>query len=484
MRLLFLFLLNCTSLIAQQVIVTPYIQPGNAPSLNKEEKVIIWQTDSIAATFKVDYGTKRNFSQSAVVKATPLQLGNSKTILYRAVLPDLLFDKQYNYRVTLNGKAVGQSLFSTRSTKPSSRFVVFGDCGIGTPAQAQVAYQAYLEKPDFVLITGDNVYQRGQVSEYLRNYFPYFNSATATSQTGAPLMRSTPFYLSIGNHDVGASNLTTYPDGLAYYYYFDLPLNAPAFPRTVKPIGTPERIAAFKRATAPRFPNMANYSFDYGNVHIVCLDANTYVHPFDPELVSWLETDLKNSNATWKLVAFHHPGFNSSNAHYNAQWMRALSPVFENSKVDMVLNGHVHNYQRSHPLKFEPKRDAKGNAVIDTLGRVDGKFTLDMKFDGKKNTRPDGIVYIVTGAGGAGLYDTAISNKPERWKHEPSTNWVPFTAKLISNIHSYTVIETKKKRLILRQFDVNRNLLDKIEMFRPQSTGTLKNPNPKRNISI
>lgn len=100
---------------------------------------------------------------------------------------------------------------------------------------------------------------------------------------------------------------------------------------------------------------MANYSFDHGNVHILCLDANVYVYPFEQELLKWIETDLKNSQATWKLVAFHHPGFNSSNAHYNAQWMHALSPVFERRRVDMVLNGHVHNYQRSRPLKFEPK---------------------------------------------------------------------------------------------------------------------------------
>jgi hypothetical protein len=209
---------------------------------------------------------------------------------------------------------------------------------------------------------------------------------------------------------------------------------------------------------------MANYSFDHGNVHILCLDANQYVYPFDQELLQWMETDLKNSQATWKLVAFHHPGFNSSNAHYNAQWMRALSPVFERTGVDMVLTGHVHNYQRSHPLKFEPKRDSAGNPVIDTLGRVDGKFSLDMQFDGKAKTRPDGVVYIVTGAGGARLYDTAFTNKPELWKHSPAENWVPFTTKFISNIHSYSVIETGPTRLILRQFDVNRDLLDRIEI--------------------
>jgi 3',5'-cyclic AMP phosphodiesterase CpdA len=275
-------------------------------------------------------------------------------------------------------------------------------------------------------------------------------------------MRSVPFYLAIGNHDVGAMDLATYPDGLAYYYYFDLPLNAPAFLQTVTPKGTPDQTLHFQEAAGSRFPNMANYSFDHGNVHIVCLDANPYVAPFEPELIRWMETDLKASKATWKLVAFHHPGFNSSKAHYNAQWMRALSPVFERAGVNLVLNGHVHNYQRTHPLTFKPKTDSQGNAIIDSTGRVDGMFTLDQDFDGRKKTRPRGVLYVVTGAGGAGLYDTAFSNKPELWKHDPVENWVPFTAKFISHVHLFSVIKTQNKTLTLRQVDVQGNLLDQI----------------------
>lgn len=102
--------------------------------------------------------------------------------------------------------------------------------------------------------------------------------------------------------------------------------------------------------------------------------------------------------------------------------------------------------------------------MIDTLGRLDGKFSIDMQFDGKAKTRPDGVLYIVTGAGAAGLYDTAFTNKPKLWKHDPAENWVTFTAKVISNIHSYSVIETRLTRLILPQFDVNRKLLDRIEI--------------------
>lgn len=450
--------------LSQQIQVRPYIQPGNAPALSREEKVIIWQTDSIPASFTVAYGTNRSYNTPAIVKITALNLGNAHPIIYRAVLPDLTFNTQYHYRVSMNGNTIAEASFTTRSTKSSARFVVFGDCGIGTAAQAKVAWQTSLIKPEFVLITGDNVYSRGRVSEYLKNYFPYFNGTETSSAKGAPLIRSVPFYVVVGNHDVAASNLVTYPDGLAYFYYFDHPLNAPAFKRTVTARGTPEQLAAFKKATGSRYPDMANYSFDHGNVHIVCIDANIYVHPFEQDFLEWLENDLKSSKATWKIVNYHQPGFNSSNAHYSQQWMRVLSPVFERSGVDLVLNGHVHNYQRSHPLQFAPDLNAAGKPIIDSTGKVNGKFTLDTRFDGKENKKPNGVIYIVTGAAGAGLYDTAFSNKPAKWVHLPESNWVPFTARFISHVHSFSVIETKGNKLTFKQLDADGKLLDEIRI--------------------
>ncbi|HEV7333624.1 MAG TPA: metallophosphoesterase family protein [Flavisolibacter sp.] len=460
--LLLLFVILSGRCLSQKIQVTPFIQPGNAPTLLREEKVIIWQTDSLPGSFTVEYGTNMRYNQTATVKSTPLNLQNAHPIIYRAVLPNLQFNKQYNYRVRLNGAVVAAASFSTRSTKSSSRFVVFGDCGIGTAAQARIAYQTYLQKPQFVLITGDNVYQRGRASEYLKNYFPYFNATESSPAKGAPLMASVPFYVVVGNHDVWAADLDTYPDGLAYFYYYDLPLNAPAFKHAVTAKGKPERVAAFKKATEPRYPNMTNYSFDHGNVHIVCIDANVYMKPFEADFLSWLENDLKSSKAKWKIVNYHQPGFNSSNAHYNQQWMRAISPLFEQSGVDLVLNGHVHNYQRSHPLKFAPKLTSTGQPVIDSTGRVDGSFTLDMAFDGKKNTTPKGILYIVTGAAGAGLYDTAFSNKPEKWVHAPEANWVPFTAKFISHVHSFSLVETSGNKLTFKQLDLEGKLIDEI----------------------
>jgi hypothetical protein len=145
--------------------------------------------------------------------------------------------------------------------------------------------------------------------------------------------------------------------------------------------------------------------------------------------------------------------------------MRLLSPIFEQLGVDLVLTGHVHNYQRSVPLTFDPKKNEAGTQyVITEEGHVDGKFTLDEIYDGVTNTKPKGIIYIVSGAGGAPLYDSSISGNPELWKHEPPENWVPFTKKLVSDINSFTLIETEGKKLTLKQLDTQGVAFDQIIM--------------------
>jgi len=453
---------------SQQILVPPYIQPGNAPKLAKEKKIILWQTDSVAAVFTVEYVKGSSFlGTDKIVKAkisfAKLRLKGKTTFLYRADLSRLEFDEIYSYRVSLPGKIITETSFTTRTKKQQTRFVAFGDCGAGTPQQAKIAYQVYAQKPQFVLVTGDIAYSNGLESDYRKNFFPYYTASTADTLTGAPLMNSIPFYVMLGNHDVHGANLDKFPDGLAYFYYNDLPLNAPSTELTLKAEGSAETIKTFKKNTEPRFPRMVNFSFDYGNVHITCLDANYYTNPLDPDLLVWLANDIKSSQADWKIVSFHHPGFNSSKAHYDDQQMRLLAPMLEKLEVDIVLNGHVHNYQRSVPLTFSPMVNESGTEYIITPeGRVDGTFVLDNNFDGVTNTKPKGIIYIVTGAGGGQLYDARLSNNPDLWKHDLPKNWVPFTVKLISDIHTFTLVETDGKKLTLKQMDANGNVVDAI----------------------
>lgn len=468
-----LIIILCTagfSAKTQQMLVEPYLQPGNNPTLSREQKVLIWHTDSITATFLVEFVQGSSLENAdkistAKVSSVQLKLAGKTTILYRATLTGLQFDAEYTYRVKIGEKIVSSATFNTRTKKPMTRFVAFGDCGTASPQQKAIAYQVSLQKPQFVLVTGDNVYNSGLAREYQLRFFPVYLSPEASPEKGAPLMKSIPFYMLVGNHDVQAYDLDKFPDGLAYFYYNDIPMNAPVTESTVIASGQAQVVRAFEKATGGRYPRGANYSFDDGNVHIVCLDANPYVNPLDPYLVEWLSNDLSGSKADWNIVSFHQPGFNSSKAHYNYQQMRLLAPLMEKLGVDLVLNGHVHNYQRTVPLKFKPKKNELGDGYfISAEGRVDGVFTLDQQFDGVSNTTPKGIIYIVTGAGGAGLYDAVISNNPDSWKHDPPENWVPFTTKLVSDIHSFTVIETNGKQMALRQINAQGVVIDEIHI--------------------
>ena len=460
-------LISAQVLEAQELLVKPYLQPGNASTLTKEEKVLIWQTDSVPGNYTVQ-ASLQNFTNSAkIIKAkasnVELKLKGKTTLLYRAVLKGLSFDTVYYYKVMMNEKIISHDTFRTRTKKPFTRFVALGDFGAGTAQQAAIASLIAKQKPQFLVTTGDNVYQNGLEEEYRANLFPYYLSPGPN--TGAALMSKIPFYMVLGNHDVRADSLDKNPGTFAYFYYSDLPLNAPLTERAVTIKGSNELVKAFKKNTKPRFPGISNFSFDYGNVHMVCLDANDYINPLDPQLVTWLREDLGKSTADWKIVTFHAPGFNSSIAHYEYQLMRLLSPLFEELGVNLVLTGHVHNYQRSVPLLFSPKKNEAGDRyLISPEGKVDGTFKLDTLFDGINKTKPEGIIYIVTGAGGAPLYDTRLSEKPELWKHEPTENWPRFTKKLISNRHSFTLIETKGKALTLQQIDFTGKVIDEIKV--------------------
>ena len=132
--------------------------------------------------------------------------------------------------------------------------------------------------------------------------------------------------------------------------------------------------------------------------------------------------------------------------------MRLIADILEAGKVDVVFNGHVHNYQRSFPSASPPTGTPDGRMVRDS-DLVPGRWTLDKEFDGKATTRPEGVIYLVTGAGGAGLYNPEQQDQPESWQ--------PFTDKFISKVHSITVADVDGKALTVRQVSADGQELDR-----------------------
>jgi hypothetical protein len=447
---------------AGEFLVRPYVQLGEAPARGVAGDLrLLWQTEDRDADWTVAYRPRGGgpWRSAEVPEMRRVAVaGIAPHRVYRATMRGLEPGAEFDYEVRRGtGPACSAAARAPKAAGQPCRFVVFGDCAAGTDEQKAVAFQAYQARPDFVFIAGDIVYTRGRISEYREKFWPVYDSDVAAITAGAPLLRSTLVVAAPGNHDVAARDLNKLPDGLAYFLYWDQPLNGPIgreggrlVPRLV---ADEHNRAAFLEAAGPAYPRMANFSFDYGDAHWTVLDSNPYVDWTDPELRAWVERDLDAArDAAWRFVAFHHPPFHSSRAHAGDQRMRVLADVFEAGRVDIVWSGHVHNYQRTFPLTFRAQRGPDGQPVR-ISDKIPGAWDLDTSYDGRTRTRPRGVIYIITGAGGAGLYNPEQQDAP--------TSWQPYTQRFLSRIHSLTVADLDGTRLTVRQVSARGEELDR-----------------------
>jgi acid phosphatase type 7 len=447
----------------------PYLNLGNAPKRSKSESLtLLWHTQ-IETQTATEKEKKEEKSEPIVWKvevkpatstlwkpvvgkiitSTVAVEGVEPHLVQKTVLSGLRPGESFDYRILKNTIPV----FAARSKAPSSKntykFAVFGDVGADTPEEKKIAFQISQANPDFAFITGDIVYDKGRASQYRTNFFPVYNNETPDINKGAPLLRSVPFIAVPGNHDLLDRDLDKLPDAMAYFYYWANPLNGPNLtagePFTPTLSGNGTRQQAVLTAAGENYPRMASFGFDWGNAHWTVLDANTYVDWSDPSLRAWVENDLKAAQkSTWRFVALHQPPFNSAEEHHDYQRLRVLSDLFEKYKVSIVWGGHVHNYQRTYPMTFVAKKQPDGK-FYDEKNRVAGDWQLDKTFDGTKNTRPKGVLYVITGAAGAGLYATKQHEKPDTWE--------PFTAKFVADKHSFTSVDVQGSTLRVRQID-------------------------------
>jgi len=102
------------------------------------------------------------------------------------------------------------------------------------------------------------------------------------------------------------------------------------------------------------------YSVDIGHVHVVVLDSNLFINHKYSDLMAivkaWLINDLKTTKQIWKVVTLHQPFYchgTESHCGEHAKDLRyELEPIMTKYKVDLILAGHIHNYERYAPMNL------------------------------------------------------------------------------------------------------------------------------------
>jgi predicted phosphodiesterase len=268
----------------------------------------------------------------------------------------------YCYRLTSNGDPLTDwaslTLAQPADADRIDRFVILGDSGNGRAAQRAIAARIANAPMDAILFLGDIAYNSGTYDELQTRFFDIY----------ANLFQRVPVYAAIGNHDNRTQNGKPFEDAFL-------------------------------------FPGNGRwYSFDLGDVHFVTLDTTR----IGREQARWLDADLARTDRKFTVVIGHHPPYSAARRGPNRGFRRWFVPVLNRHKVELVLTGHEHHYERTKPI--------------------------------------EGIVYIVSGGGGARL---------------TRTGWNKHTA-VAAPKHHYLVLEAHEDALVVRAIDIDGRVLDTV----------------------
>ena len=493
MKSLLSFLCLTAAASAQTILAQPYLQPGPQGALEATDELrVLWVTDQTPGRFTVEYAPKGFKLIPAKVESAPMdftapaaktpvtQEKDQHYIRYTAALPGLPLDTTFTYVVKLDGKVVREQTTHTRvSAGKPTRFIMIGDLADGKASQNVIAYQMSLQKPHYTVLLGDIIYPSGRLYHYMKYFWSTYTNPTEPSEkNGAPLMASVPFYAVLGNHDAYVAKLPAYADAYAAYYFFNAPQNGLAEGVWNTALPKSEAASKFRSLAGKNYPALGFYSFDYGAAHVVVIDNSGGGKSDDPAVMAWLDQDLKATKQPWKFVTMHVPPFQVTVSHYGDQRQRKFAPIFEANGVDVVFAGHVHNFQRSKPLRFLPATGVAAAVAakpvpddpkaVDPAGAprtppsyVNGAFTLDETFDGAKNTHPKGVIYVVQGGGGAKLYTGTVDKNLAKLPNGGKDNFVPFNAKYYETLHSFSLIDLTAKKFEMRTINEKGEEIDR-----------------------
>jgi hypothetical protein len=210
-----------------------------------------------------------------------------------------------------------------------------------------------------VFTTGDNAYESGTASDYRDCYAPSWGRQKAIT------------YPTVGNHEYYASQ-----NASGYFEYFGA--DRVSYDATTK----------------------GYYSYNLGQWHMVALNSmceKVGGCGATSPMVTWLKNDLAANPRTCTLAYFHHPVFSSGplSGGVNSK-MKPSWEVLYAVKADVVLNGHLHNYERFAPQKPSGAADPEGmrEFVVGTGGYSLNTFKNKLQNSQVRNSSNYGVLKL------------------------------------------------------------------------------------------
>ncbi|MFA7418392.1 MAG: metallophosphoesterase family protein [Melioribacteraceae bacterium] len=305
---------------------------------------VTWRTNKEYQNSKIQFTTASewiDFKDTVITleaKVEKILLDNSKLAFhYSGIMNNLKPNTLYQYRVGHDTIWSEWSQFRTakKENAPFS-FVYMGDPQNDIKSYCtRVFREAYKKSPDsnFWLFVGDLI-STPQYDSLWNDLFYSFSFMPTTI----------PFALLPGNHEYPTikrgeekkKEFTPY-----WRVHFTLPENG------IK--GLEE----------------TSYYFDYQGTRFIMLNGNEKIN----EQAIWLEQLLANNTNKWTVVSMHQPLYSTGLERDGKQYRDVFLNLYDKYGVDLVLQGHDHNYARSYKLyngNIVGKKD-KGTIYVNSV---------------------------------------------------------------------------------------------------------------------
>jgi hypothetical protein len=282
--------------------------------------------------------------------------------------------------------------FNTLPKTGDNKMITFGVLGdIGQTINSVLTVKHLLNEPDvnMILHAGDLSYADCD-QELWDSYGDMIE----------PLASLKPWMVCPGNHEIEFNGIDYMNLFTAFESRYRMPYVRPATfgeviiksainPKTGMPYCTP---SIFQ--TEYNFGN-SFFSFDSGLAHIIYLNPYTNSTPTSQQFI-WLQNnlDLVDRNITpWVIVVMHCPWYSSNYNHFadqqTIQMRESMEELFYKYSVNIVFNGHVHDYERTYPV-YKNNTDIYGTVYI-TIGNagnlegLDNKYVINPKWSAFRN---------------------------------------------------------------------------------------------------